>query len=317
VLELEGTQRTSAPVASNPSIHLDRILDDLREVLFDPMGTDDLPGRVDTIAASLSSYIAKDADRALFLMHRHRPDRHAFYSVLHAARCAIACDLITSRLGWSERNAASLVKAALTMNIAITELQGTLAMRARSNKPTPEQALAIAGHPTRGAEILLGAGVDDVEWLRAVAQHHERVDGRGYPTGTCEPSCLAGVLRTVDDFFAKTSARASRPALPWRRAAGQLFADAGARTIVEALIKEFGLYPPGTFVRLANGDLGIVLRRTTRVDAPLAVALANRNGERLPCPLRRDTGDTRYTIVMASNANGRTTARRQMATETS
>jgi response regulator RpfG family c-di-GMP phosphodiesterase len=107
-----------------------------------------------------------------------------------------------------------VMKAALTMNIAITELQGTLAVKPTQERPTAEQAEAISTHPTRGAAILRGTGVDDTEWLRAVEEHHERADGRGYPRGMREPSDLATMLRYVDEFFAKISARESRAALP-------------------------------------------------------------------------------------------------------
>ena len=86
-----------------------------------------------------------------------------------------------------------------------------------------------------------------------------------------------------------------------QRAARQLYANADGRWIIELLITEFGLYPPGTYVRLANGDLGIVLRRGRRVNAPVAIAFANRHGERMPRRVYRDTSDARYAIVIASN----------------
>jgi len=295
-------QPASAPAAPDSSMRLVRVVADLREVLFHPVDTECLPQRVDTIARDLRSIVALDADQALFELHRYGSNQHGIYSVVHAVQCAIACEFIARRLGWPEESTAPLVKAALTMNIAITELQGTLAIQTASiGRPTAKQAQAIAMHPARGAEILLAAGVRDAAWLRAVEEHHERADGRGYPRGTSEPSQLATTLRYVDEFFAKISARASRPAMPLQRAARQLYANADGRRIIEVLIREFGLYPPGTYVRLANGDLGIVLRRGRRVNTPLAIALANRHGERLPGRVYRDTSDTRYAIVVASN----------------
>ena len=280
---------------------LSRVVADLREVLFHPVDTECLPQRVDTIARDLRSIVALDADQALFELHRYGSNQHGIYSVVHAVQCAIACEFIARRLSCPEESTASLVKAALTMNIAITELQGTLAIQTSQGRPTAEQAEAVSTHPTRGAAILRGAGVDDTEWLRAVEEHHERADGRGYPRGTREPSHLATTLRYVDEFFAKVSARASRPAISLQRAARQLYANADGRWIIELLITEFGLYPPGTYVRLANGDLGIVLRRGRRVNTPVAIAFANRHGERLPRRVYRDTSDTRYAIVIASN----------------
>lgn len=193
------------------------------------------------------------------------------------------------------------MRAALTINIAITELQGTLALRAAASKPTAVESRDIATHPTYGAKILRNAGVTDVEWLQAVEQHHERADGRGYPTAIRGPTYLATVLRYVDDFFAQTSARVSRSAMPLQQVVRLLHADANHCPIVEAVVREFGLYPPGTYVRLANGDLGIVLRRGGHINTPLAIALANWEGERLSRRVYRDTNDTRYAVVMASN----------------
>ena len=300
--EVEVSQRTAAPAVAKPSVRLGQIVEALREVLFKPTAVDSLALRVDAIAADLTLFVARDVDQALYLLHRQWPAEHALYSVLHAARCAVACDLTARELCLPEPDAASLVKAALTMNIAITELQGALALRPLSqSKPSAEEAAAIANHPTRAVAILRNGGVANTEWLQAVEQHHERTDGTGYPTGTREPSRLARVLRLVDNFFAKITARASRPALPLKQAAAQLCDDADGRPIVEALIREFGLYPPGTFVRLANGDLGIVLRRGSRINTPLAVAVANRDGVRFPARVRRDTSDPRFAITTASN----------------
>lgn len=281
-------------------MRLSRVIADLRKVLFHPMDTKGLSDRVNTIACDLRSVVALDADLALFEVHRYGSGQHGSYSLIHAVQCAIACDFIARRHSGLNNCAASLVNAALTMNIAITELQGTLATT-RMGRPTAEQAQAIAMHPARGAQMLRDAGVRDAAWLQAVAEHHERTDGRGYPRGMRKPSHLATTLRYVDEFFAKISARASRAALPLQLAARQLYANADGRLVIESLIREFGLYPPGTYVRLANGDLGIVLRRGRRVNTPLAVALANRHGERLPRRVYRDTGDTRYAIVTASN----------------
>jgi putative two-component system response regulator len=45
-------------------------------------------------------------------------------------------------------------------------------------------------------------------------QHHERVDGSGYPTGTTEPIFEARVLAVADVFDALTSARPYRSGMP-------------------------------------------------------------------------------------------------------
>lgn len=294
-----------APEAQDGAPRLNPVLDELALILSDPAGTEDLPGRVGAIAGRLIEILDRDADAALFHVLRYGRNRYALYSVIHAAQCAMACEMVARRLRLSPAETDSLVRAALTMNIAITELQGALAARSGlPNRLHPDQARAISSHPVRGAEILRAAGVDDEDWLRAVEQHHERPAGKGYPHQVQEPSRLATMLRYVDSFFAKISARASRPALAMRRAARHLYGAPEGRTVVEALVRILGLYPPGTYVRLMNGDLGIVLRRGERLNAPIVVALANANGERMSRRIYRDTGEPRYAVLMASNAAG-------------
>ena len=56
-----------------------------------------------------------------------------------------------------------------------------------------------------------------------------------------------------------------------------------------ALIKAVGLYPPGTFVRLVNGEEGIVVKRGTSATEPLVAALLGKSGNPLTEPVPRDT----------------------------
>src|SRR5205085_4037771 len=116
------------------------------------------------------------------------------------------------RMGWSEPERRSLVSAAMSMNLAMIELQGRLAVQAAP--PTPDQREQIHQHPRRSAEQLRAAGVADALWLAAVEQHHERTDGAGYPTGCSDMGQFAQALQYADVFTAKLSARSCRAALP-------------------------------------------------------------------------------------------------------
>jgi hypothetical protein len=87
------------------------------------------------------------------------------------------------------------------------------------------------------------------------------------------------------------SPRIARKAQAGAQAARAIFLDelkkqdeAGA-----ALIKAVGLYPPGTFVRLANGEEGIVLKRGASATEPLVASLMGKSGAPLTEPVPRDT----------------------------
>lgn len=62
-----------------------------------------------------------------------------------------------------------------------------------------------------------------------VGQHHERLDGSGYPRGLSGEEILleARILAVVDTFDAMTTARPYRAALPWTRAIEEISSGAG------------------------------------------------------------------------------------------
>ncbi len=83
-------------------------------------------------------------------------------------------------------------------------------------------------HPTYGVEFLQENGLLDLDLLgdswRALAEHHERIDGRGYPKGLRgdEISLIGRIVAVADIFDAITSHRPYHPARPVKEAMGIL-----------------------------------------------------------------------------------------------
>jgi hypothetical protein len=130
-----------------------------------------------------------------------------------------------------------------------------------------------------------------------VEQHHERPDGSGYPRRLHTVVDDALALRHADVFTAKISPRANRAALPTQQAARELFADDNGGPLAGALIKEFGIYPPGDFVKLRSGELAVVIRRGANAKEPLVASITDRSGEPTVNTLRRDTAKAEFAIV--------------------
>jgi len=145
--------------------------------------------------------------------------------------------------------------------------------------------------------MLAAAGVDDPLWLAAVEQHHERVDGSGYPNGLTDVAEFAQALQVVDVFTAKLAARSSRSPLPPDVAAREIFTASAGHPLVAALVKEFGIYPPGCFVRLASGETAIVIQRGASVTTPVVACLTRPNGQPVMRPQRRQTGGRESAVV--------------------
>jgi hypothetical protein len=236
-----------------------------------------------------------NSDLLLFLILRQDHGRFETYGVTHALHVACVCSLLAQRLGWDHADQERVIGAALTMNLAMIELQGTLARQA--GPPTRRQRELIHEHPQQAVRLLRAAGLDDEPWLVAVEDHHERVGGGGYPRNRAEPGTMSQLLRLTDQFTAKHSARATRPALPAQVAARQLFIENPGNPLAALLIKEFGIYPPGCLVRLVSGELGIVVRRGRSANSPIVATLTTPQGRALATPALRDTARSNFTVA--------------------
>ena len=93
--------------------------------------------------------------------------------------------------------------------------------------------------------------------------------------------------------------RAHRPAMLVQDAARELFAEEGGSAFAAALVKEFGLHPPGDVVQLKSGERAVVLRRGATVGTPLVAAITNRSGMPIVQTVRRDTSRSEFAIAGA------------------
>jgi hypothetical protein len=259
------------------------------------------PGRegfreaLDDAAEPVLALIERDPDLAIFQMLRRHGSTDLAYGVLRSLHSAMTAWLVAQRLGWDHDEALRGFKVALTMNLSMLELQGELAQQ---NHPlTPEQRHGLATHPMRSVQMLQSAGVADSDWLQAVLEHHEQEDGGGYPAGKTDVGDLASLARRADLYTAKLSSRGYRSALTADIAGRQMFMQDPGHPMTAALVKEFGIYPPGCHVRLAGGELAVVVQRGPTITTPVVLCLTDGEGHTLPVPQRRDTGDKRHAVL--------------------
>ena len=249
--------------------------------------------RCDEFATHLMALVQRDPDIAIYLSVRQDLRRLNLYGLTHSLHCALVCQLMAGRIGWPAERTREVVKAALTMNLSIIELQGALAVQGRLND---DQRALIQQHPAQAVERLRAAGVIDEAWLRTVAEHHERPGGGGYPNNLASLSDTADALRMADVFMAKISPRAERASVPIQDAARQMFSDSGASPAAAAIIKEYGIYPPGNFVQLASGEMAVVIRRGATAHTPVAAAITDKAGMPMVKTVHRDTAQAAFAI---------------------
>lgn len=249
------------------------------------------------MAAQLDALAARDADAALASMHLHSVEEGLAPRLVHAA---VLCRVLAVALQLDDAQRLSTLAAALTYDIALTPISARLN---HQNAPlSADQRAVVDTHPDAACALLREAGIDDPIWLAAVAEHHERVDGSGYPRKlTGDAISLPGrVLGIVDSFSAMVRPRAYREAVLSRQALRDLFLQR-SRSVDERLanifVKEIGMYPPGSLVRLGNREVAVVVRRGVKVAHPQVRTVIYADGSRALTWPARDTEQPGLEIV--------------------
>lgn len=283
-----------APRAQLPRLW-QRCLLQVSQTLLHAAPDQSLANALEEASQPLQTLIKRDADLAIFQVLRQGANADLAYGAQRSLQTAITALLVAQRLAWDPAQCERVFKVALTMNISMLALQGQLARQ--KTVPSAQQRAELRSHPMRSVQVLQLAGVDDADWLEAVLRHHENEDGSGYPSGCSEVSELASLARRADTYTSKLASRSSRDALAADLAGRQMFMQDPGHPMTAALVKEFGIYPPGCYVRLVSGELGIVVQRGASITAPLVACLTTPHGQSLAQPERRDTSQARHAVA--------------------
>ncbi len=184
------------------------------------------------------------------------------------------------------------VVAALIMDCGM--LTVSAAILAKAEPLTPDERRVLEAHPKYGAELLLWRFPNLAGPLvEAIASHHERADGTGYPAALpgAQVPPLGRLLSVADVYTALNEERPHRPAADPRAALTDvlLMAEHGQldRDFAEYLLN-LSYYPVNTIVELTDGRVGLVVaNQTNRLDPrspgrPVVAVLTEPDGTLLP-----------------------------------
>lgn len=244
--------------------------------------------RLTELSAALCQLAARDPDLALYVLIEANGSNVGHYSSQHAMTCLVIAELAAEWMEWPPEERQVLALAALSMNLSITGLQDSLAKQ--SGSLSAGQRELVATHAASSADMLAGAGVVDPLWLHIVRHHHQVAAADATQESDVAPR-LAELLRRVDIYTAKLSRRGSRKSVTPAIAARDACLDANGNpdSIGATLLRVVGLYPPGTFVELANGESAVVIARGAKAHTPIVASMRRKDGGMHMQPARRDT----------------------------
>ena len=238
-------------------------------------------------AQSVSGFMLKyiQTNFADVMQYIHYPDYDS-YTVGHSVRVASLAVYAGSKMGWDDKELLTIGAAGLLHDIGKSIIPDDILLK--KGELTKEEFGVVKDHPRAGVEILIEQkGVTDID-LAACWGHHIRHDGSGYPAlppwAVRHP--VTSLLQVCDVFEALTAVRPYKPALEPQVAYSIMLNDKGAfhPGIFAAFISMVTLYPPGTYVRLNDRRIGMVVEVTEAIDRPNLLISAGAGG----CPLDVD-----------------------------
>jgi diguanylate cyclase (GGDEF)-like protein/PAS domain S-box-containing protein len=159
----------------------------------------------------------------------------------HSERVADIASAIAGRLGWPEGRRAQLVEAGLLHDVGKIGVPDSILFK--PGPLTDDEFEVVKTHPALGAQIA-GEVLDD-DQVRWIHEHHERVDGRGYPSGLSGTGISDGgrILALADAWDVMTSPRIYSAPLSRPDAVAEIQRCAGSQfdpEMVRALVAHLG-----------------------------------------------------------------------------
>ena len=290
------------------------------EAVLRSVVTDIKVGKVPQIAevtAAVDDMVVSMVDNpdALLWVGRLRDEDVNTYN--HGVKVALYLIALGRQIGFPKQELGHLGLIGMLADIGKTKLP-----RALLEKPgmlAPSEYALIKEHVRLGLELLRSSGSLPTEVEVGIAQHHERLDGSGYPAGLQgnDISLYGRMAAIADSFAALITPRAYANALAPQDALMNLYEWAGTSfhgPLVEQFVQAVGVFPVGSMVELSSGEVAVVVahNRVRRLE-PRVLVLTCPDKTPLGQPIERDllaqakqTSGTRLRIVrgLAAGAYG-------------
>lgn len=235
---------------------------------------------VKNVVSNLVEHILRTPDTMVWLSQLKEKDE---YTAIHSVNVCILSLTFGRTLGLSETELNNLGVGALLLDIGKSKIPDNILKK--SDALTDDEFLVVKAHAFLGYVSLENNKSISKESLEIILNHHERLNGTGYPNGRRgnEITQLTRIVSIVDVFDAITSDRCYKDALQAQHALNEIYnmaPDELDQNLVEAFIKCIGIYPVGSIVSLNTGHTGVVVRLNddNRLK-PIVGLVLNRNKE--------------------------------------
>ena len=210
----------------------------------------------EVVSETVSNLLA-DQSVVLNLIGQKRGDDNAYF---HALNVMILSLMLGKSESLSERDMQTLGMGSLFHDLGKIRVPDAV-LKKGSERNKPEEDFYRL-HTIYGEQIAEETGVINPGAQRIMMQHHEHLDGSGFPKGLSGDQIdvmarIVGLANRYDNLCNSPDTDGMTPA----EALSQMFRNERHwwdNAMLQRFIKHLGVFPPGSIVQLSNGAIGLV-----------------------------------------------------------
>ncbi|KAA8999690.1 HD-GYP domain-containing protein [Paenibacillus spiritus] len=233
----------------------------------------------------------------IMLQDMHTTDNYLY---VHSLNVCLYTLVLGIAYGYSKQELNVLGMGALLHDIGKTQIPVRIVQK--PGKLSDEEFRHMQAHTEIGYRILKEEPNIPLLVAHCALQHHERINGTGYPRGLKgdEIHEYGKWLGVADSYDAMTSNRVYKKAMLPHQAVEALYVGSGTlyeQKQLELFRDRVAIYPIGISVNLSNGESGIVVKIDPSVPhRPVVRVLNGPEGEKV-APFERDLGKTLSLVI--------------------
>ena len=262
---------------------LNALIEDIRH--GNTLDMDAVAGAVDSMVDS----VLDNPDAMMWIARLREEDIQVYH---HGVRVALYLVALGRHLGFPRQELSYLGQIGMLADVGKTKIP-----RALLEKPGLLSAAEfglVKEHVNLSLHILNSGPALPPQVLQGISQHHERIDGSGYPNQLKgDKISIYGKMAAIADSFAalitpRPYAKASAP----QDALMNLYEWSGTsfhEPLVEQFVQAIGVFPVGSLVDLSSGEVAVVIahNRVRRLE-PRVLVLSEPDKTPLEVPIERD-----------------------------
>ncbi len=202
------------------------------------------------------------------------------YTFVHSSNVAVLSLVSATAMGFSRNELKTIGQGSFLHDLGKSMVAPEVLNK--QEKLFPEEWQELKQHPAYGFDLIQRQSFDP-QAAQIIYQHHERINGKGYPEGITGENIhiYSKICAIADVYDALVSDRPYRLAYLPHRALKILQAEQEGYDpeIFKVFCRHVSAYPVGTLVGLSNGIIGIVVQNYAgNSDRPKVRVLCEKDG---------------------------------------